>query len=88
MEQQTKEQTVTLGFTSWIVHAMESTLPNQRKKYQTQLTVHQQDSMKGDWNVSGDTEHTKDCNEQFNWLNPKALAISAYMYEKKVREAL
>ena len=66
MEQQTKEQTVTLGFTSWIVHAKESTLGNQRKKYQTQLTVHQQDSMKGDWNVSGDTEHTKDCNEQFN----------------------
>ena len=37
MEQQTKEQTVTLGFTSWIVHAMESTLGNQRKSLKHNL---------------------------------------------------
>ena len=43
--------------------------------------------MKGDWNASVATKHTKDCHRQFNWLNPKTLAVSLYMYERQVREA-
>ena len=40
------------------------------------------------WESSGATEHTKECHGQFDWLPPKTLRISPYMYERKIREAL
>ena len=40
------------------------------------------------WESSGDTEHTKECNGQFEWLHLKTARISSYMYERKIRKAL
>ena len=40
------------------------------------------------WESSGATEHTKECHGQFDWLLPKTVRISPYMYERKIREAL
>ena len=54
----------------------------------THCIEHQQDSMIGKWESSGATEHTKECHGQFDWLHPKTLRISPYIYEKKIREAL
>ena len=49
---------------------------------------HQQDSMSGKYESSGAAEHTKECHGQFDWLHPKTLHISPYMYERKNRKAL
>ena len=43
--------------------------------------------MKGKWEASGATEHSKDC-EQFNWLQPKALTKLPNIYNRKIRELL
>ena len=40
---------------------------------------HQQNIMKGEWNVSGVTKHTKDFQGEYNWVNPKTLAIFSYI---------
>ena len=47
--------------------------------------------MNGKWESSGATERTKECHGKFDWLHPKTVRISPYMYEKKkkkIREAL
>ena len=44
--------------------------------------------MSGNWESSGATEHTKECHGQFDWLHPKTVRISTYLYEIKIREAL
>ena len=44
--------------------------------------------MSGTCESSGATEHTKECHGQFDWLHPKTLRISPYMYERKIHEAL
>ena len=44
--------------------------------------------MKGNWEPSGATEHTKECHEQFNWIYPRTIAIMSNMYKRKVREDL
>ena len=44
--------------------------------------------MSGKWESSGATEHTKECHGQFDMLHPKAIRISPYMYERKIREML
>ena len=44
--------------------------------------------MSGRWESSRDTEHTKECHSQFDWLHPKTVRISSYIYERKIREAL
>ena len=49
---------------------------------------HQQDSMSGNWESSGATEHTKECHGQFDWLHPKTVRISTCLYEIKICEAL
>ena len=59
-----------------------------RKKVLTHNIDHKKDSITGHWNASEDTEYTKDFHRQFHWLNHKALAISSYMQERKVFEAL
>ena len=45
-------------------------------------------SMSGKWRSSGATEHTKECHGQFDWLHPKTVRISPYIYERKIREVL
>ena len=47
---------------------------------------HQEDSMVGKWEASG--EHSKDCHERFNWLDPKTLAKLSNIHEGKIRESL
>ena len=44
--------------------------------------------MSGKWRSSGATEHTKECHGQFDWLHPKTVRISPYIYERKIREVL
>ena len=59
-----------------------------RKKVLTRCIEHQQDSMKGNWESSGATEHTKESHGQFNWIHLRTIANRQNMYKKKVREAL
>ena len=59
-----------------------------KKKVLTRCIEHQQDSIKGNWESSGATEHTKECHGQFNWIYPKIIAVMSNMYKRKVREAL
>ena len=59
-----------------------------KKRVLTRRIEHQQDSMSGKWESSGAPEHTKECHGQFDWLHPKTVRISPYMYERKIREAL
>ena len=49
---------------------------------------HQEDSMKGNWEQSGTTEHTKECHGQFNWIHPRTITVMPNMCKRKVREAL
>ena len=44
--------------------------------------------MSGKWESSGATEHTKECHRQFEWLHPKTVRISPYIYQRKISEAL
>ena len=44
--------------------------------------------MSGKWRSSGATEDTKECHGQFDWLHPKTVRISPYIYERKIREVL
>ena len=44
--------------------------------------------MNGKQESSGGSEHAKECHGQFDWLHPKTLHISPYMYERKIREVL
>ena len=57
-------------------------------KVLTRCIEHQQDSIKGNWESSGATEHTKECHGQFNWIHPRTIAVMSKMYKRKVREAL
>ena len=59
-----------------------------KKKVLTRCIEHQQDSMKGNWESSGATEHTKECHGQFNWIHPRTIALMPNMYKRKVHEAL
>ena len=59
-----------------------------KKKILTRCTEHQSDSIKGNWESSGTTEHTKECYGQFNGIHPRTIAIMSNTYKKKVREAL
>ena len=59
-----------------------------KKRVLTRCIEHQQDSISGKWESFGATEHTKEFHGQFDWLHPKTVRISLYMYEKKIRETL
>ena len=52
-----------------------------KKRVLTRCIEHQQDSMSGKWESSGTTEHTKECHGQFDWIHPKTVRISPYIYE-------
>ena len=49
---------------------------------------HQQDTIKGNWESSGTTEHTKECHGQFNWIHRRTIALMSKMHKRMVREAL
>ena len=60
-----------------------------KKRVLTRCIEHQQDSISRKWESSGATEHTcHECHGQFNWLHPKTVRISPYMYERKIHEVL
>ena len=42
-----------------------------KKKVLTRCIEHLQDRIKGNWQSSGATEHTKQCHGQFNWIPPE-----------------
>ena len=50
-----------------------------KKKVLTRCIEYQQDSMKGNWESSGATEHTKECHGQFNWIHPRTIALMSNM---------
>ena len=45
-------------------------------------------NMSGKWESSGATEHTKECQRQFDRLRPKTVRISPSIYKSKIRAAL
>ena len=59
-----------------------------KKEVLTRCIEHQQDSIKGNWESFGATEHTKECHGQFNWIHPRTIVVMSNMYKRKVREAL
>ena len=59
-----------------------------KKRVLTRCIEHQQDGMSGKWESSGATEHTKECHGQFDWLHPKTVHISPYIYERKICKVL
>ena len=59
-----------------------------KKKVLTRCIEHQQDSIKGNWESSGTTEHTKECHGQFNWIHWRTITLMSNMYKRKVREVL
>ena len=59
-----------------------------KKKILTRCIEHQHDNIKGNWESSSTTEHTKECHGQFNWIHPRTIAVMPNMYKRNVREAL
>ena len=59
-----------------------------KKKILTRTIEHQQDSFKGKWDNSGETEHSLTCLGQFNWIHPKTIARENDYRKRKTREAL
>ena len=59
-----------------------------KKKILTRTIEHQQDSFKGKWDNSGETEHSLTCLGQFNWIHPKTIARENDYRKRKIREAL
>ena len=59
-----------------------------KKRVLTRCIDHQQGRIKGNLESSGAAEYTKECHEQFNWIQPRAIAVISKMYKRKVREAL
>ena len=44
---------------------------------------HQEDSIAGKWELSGETGHSKNVHGWFNWLHPKTLAKLYNIYKRK-----
>ena len=44
--------------------------------------------MSGKQESSWAAEHTKECHGWFDWMHPKTVRISPYMYERNICEAL
>ena len=74
--------------TGWIVKEMVDILVNQSKKLLTRFIEHLPDSIKDNWESSGDTEHIKECHRQFSRIHPRTIVVMLNMYKRKVREAL
>lgn len=54
-----------------------------KKKVFARTLDHQKDSPNGKWESSGTTEHCLAFHRQFNWINPKTLAIKQQYPIKK-----
>ena len=54
----------------------------------TRSIEQQEDSVAGEWETSGATEHSKDCHLRFNWLYSKALGKLSNIHEGNIRELL
>ena len=63
-------------------------LRNKKKRIDIRCIEHEQDSIKGDLDLSDATEHTKECHKQFNWIHPRTIAVMPNTYKRNVREAL
>ena len=59
-----------------------------KKKILAKKIEHQQDSFKGKWDNSGETEHSLTCHGQFNWIHPKTIARKNDYRRRKIREEL
>ena len=57
-----------------------------KKKVLTHRIEHH--SIKGNWESSGATEHTIECQGQINWIYLRTIAVMSNMYKGKVCEAL
>ena len=65
---------------------MADILANQIKKHwHVALNI---SKIKGNWESSGATEHTKECHGQFNLSHPRTIAAMSNMYKRKIRGAL
>ena len=53
-----------------------------KKKVLTRCIKHQQDSIKGNWESSGATEHTKEFHGQFSCIYPRTIAVMSNMYKR------
>ena len=49
---------------------------------------HPQNSILGNWESSGATEHTKECHGQFNWIHTRTITVMQNLYIRKIRETL
>ena len=52
----------------------------------TRCIKRQQDIIKGNWDSSEATEHTKECHGQFSWVYPRTITVMSNIYKRKVRE--
>ena len=59
-----------------------------KKKILTRTIEHQQDSFKGKWGNSGETEHSLTCQGQLNWIHPKTIARENNYRRRKIQEVL
>ena len=58
-----------------------------KEKRLTRCIEHKQDSIKGNWDLPGPTEYTKECQGQFNWIHQRTIAVMSNMYKRKVPKA-
>ena len=54
-----------------------------KKKVLTRCFEHHKDSIKGNWESSSTTEHTKECHGQFSWIHPRTIAVMLNIYKKR-----
>ena len=74
--------------TSWIVHALVMGILANQKKALTRWIELQQNSIKGNWESSGETKHTKECPAQINRIHPRTIATIPNIFKRKLREDL
>ena len=74
--------------TNWIVHALVMGILANQKKALTRWIELPQNSIKGNWESSGETKHTKECHAQINWIHPRTIATIPNIFKRKLREDL
>ena len=75
--------------TSWIFLSMVGrNIDRSKKKVLTRSNEHQQDTIKGNWDALGATDHTKEYHGQIKWINLRTITVVLNMNKRKVRETL
>ena len=75
--------------TSWIFLSMVGrNIDRSKKKVLTRCNEHQQDTIKGNWDALGATDHTKEYHGQIKWINLRTITVVLNMNKRKVRETL